>query len=76
MNNDPRIGPIALCVVVCADLDRSAAAYTDALGLVVSARFSLDADTAAAIGMPSLVGADAQTLANGQGRQWLMQIAG
>lgn len=76
MNNDPRIGPIALCVVVCADLDRSAAAYTDALGLVVSARFSLDADTAAAIGMPSLVGADAQTLTNSQGRQWLIQVAG
>lgn len=74
MDTEPAIGPIALCVVITTDLNRSSQAYNEHLGQVIAERFNLDTETASALNLASLAGAPCCLLANSQGRPWLLQV--
>lgn len=70
----PRIGPVACAVLLVNDLEDSAAAYGEHLFLVESSRFSLDANSAAGLGLEALAGNPAVLLAGSTGRDWLMIV--
>jgi hypothetical protein len=70
----PKLGPITLCTVICTDLERSRSAYETHLGLHAGDRFTLDAATAAALGLPELAEAPARLLSNARQEPWLLQV--
>lgn len=74
MEHKPQFGPIALCTVISADIELSGAAYVDVMGMQLGPRFTLDENTATALGIASAAGAPAQMLANSAGREWLLQV--
>ena len=74
MNAEPRIGPISLCAVITTDLEFASNAYSQVMGMTRGEVFTLDADTARALGMDEAAGSASRLLTGASGRQWLLQI--
>ncbi|EED34048.1 conserved hypothetical protein [gamma proteobacterium NOR5-3] len=74
MNNSCQPRPVICCVLIAADLEAASSAYCDWLFQSVTRRFTLDEDSARAIGYPGLAGAAAAGLANRRGSEWLLII--
>ena len=74
MRDKPKLGPVAMCVLVTPDGQAQVDAYTRFLHQQVSQRGALDSASAEALGFPDLAGHATWVLANSAGREWLQFV--
>lgn len=74
MRDKPKLGPVAMCVLVTPDGQAQVDAYTRFLHQRVSQRGALDSASAEALGFPDLAGHATWVLANSAGREWLQFV--